>query len=128
MVAGNYQEVVQTTTNPWQSKKQTGHLRFCHNRKADRHKLDRKTRYWRDFLKQENYHLISLEKLLQKNLLNGGREIYLALAINNRTFFFFKENKLGERQKDYLFAYLFKREQKELEEVLKNHPRRFRKK
>jgi hypothetical protein len=127
MVTDNYQELVQTT-NPWQSKKQTDYLRPHHNRKTDRHKLDRKTRYWRDFLKQENYHLISFENLLQKNLLNGGREIYLALAINNRTCFFFKENKLGERQKDYLFAYLFRREKKELEEVLKNRPRQFRKK
>ena len=103
------------------------------SRKKDRHKLDRKTRYWRDFLKSENYHLISLENLIQKNLLNGGRETYIALAINNKKFFFFKENggQFGghlERQKDYLFAYLFRREQKEMEEVLKSRPRRFRKK
>src|ERR1051325_10633946 len=101
MVVSNHQEVVQTT-NPWKNvlndRRSRGSFRLHHsksNRKGDRHKLDRKTRYWRDFLKSENYHLISLENLLQKNLLNGGREIYLALAINNRSCFFFKENKLG---------------------------------
>ena len=131
MVVDNYQEVAQTT-NSWRnasSSKQTGYLRLRHSRKADRHKLDRKTRYWRDFLKQENYHLISLENLLQKNLLSGGRENpYIALSISNRSFFFFKESEFEERQKDYLFSYLFRREQKELEEVLKNRPRQFRKK
>jgi hypothetical protein len=129
MVIGNYQEII----NSWweaSKSKQTGNLRPHHNRKADRHKLDRKTRYWRDFLKQENYHLISLENLLQKNLLSGGREnAYIALTIsNNRSLFFFRENRFGERQKDYLFSYLFRRERKELEEVLKNRPRQFRKK
>jgi hypothetical protein len=134
MVTDNYQEIDLIASSWWDASvsKQAGHLRPQKNRKSDRHKLDRKTRYWRDFLKTKNYHLISLENLLQKNLLNGGREIYIALAINNKNCFFFKERGGQEepkkRQKDYLFSYLFRREQKGLEEVLKSRPRRFRRK
>jgi len=96
MVIGNYQEVASKTNswqNNWQNQlKQEGvFFRFQKKfdaRKGDRHKLDRKTRHWRDFLKQENYHLTSLEEIL-KSVLSGGRENpYLTLRISNKNFFF----------------------------------------
>ena len=62
----------------------------------------------------------------------GGRETYISLIINHKNLFFFRcysaEPYYLERQKDYLFAHLFWREQEELERTLKERPRQFRKK
>ena len=110
------------------------YLAFFHskNRKKDRHKLGRKTRYWIDFLKQENYLLTSLADIF-KNSLSGGREKpYIALSIDNKNLFFFKNRNTEpyylEKQKDYLFSHLFWREKEDLERILKKKPRQFKKK
>ena len=108
------------------------YLAFFHskNRKKDRHKLSRKTRYWIDFFKQENYLLTSLADIF-KNSLSGGRETHIALVINNKNLFFLKDGVAGlylEKQKDYLFSHLVWREKEELERTLKEKPRQFRKK
>jgi hypothetical protein len=102
-------------------------------RKGDRHRLDRKTRYWIDFLKSEKYQLTSAEKIISQSVLSGGRESpYIALAINNKNLFFLKnyptEPYYLERQKDFLFSHLVWREQEELNNLLKKEPRQFRKK
>jgi len=102
------------------------------SRKKDRHKLSRKTRYWIDFFKQENYLLTSLENIF-KNSLSGGRENpYIALDIGNKNLFFLKNRPAEpyylEKQKDYLFCYLVWREKEELKHLLKKRPRQFRKK
>ena len=109
-----------------------GYLCQKNARQKDRHKLDRKTRYWINFFKQENYHLTSSEETF-KNSLSGGREKpYIALRIENKNFFFFKNRPTEpyylEKQKDYLFCHLVGREREELERTLKEKPRQFRKK
>jgi len=115
-------------------KHKENYLTFFHpkERKKDRHKLDRKTRYWIDFLKQENYLLTSLEEIF-KGVLSGGRENpYIALKIDNKNLFFLKsyptEPYYLEKQKDYLFSHLIWREKEELENLLEKRPRQFRKK
>jgi len=100
-------------------------------RKKDRHKLSRKTRYWNDFFKQENYLLTSLSDIF-KNSLSGGRENpYIALSINNKNLFFLKNRSAEpyylEKQKDYLFSHLVWREKEELERTLKEKPKQFKK-
>lgn len=115
-------------------KPKESYLTFFHskNRKKDRHKLSRKTRYWINFLKQRNYLLTSLDKIF-KNSLSGGRENpYIALEIDNKNLFFLKntptETYYLEKQKDYLFSHLVWREKEELENLLEKRPRQFRKK
>ena len=115
-------------------KHKENYLAFFHskNRKKDRHKLGRKTRYWIDFFKQENYLLTSLADIF-KNSLSGGRENpYIALSIDNKNLFFFKNRNTEpyylEKQKDYLFSHLVWREKEELERTLKEKPRQFKKK
>lgn len=120
-------------TKHGQSKE--GHFDFFYSknfRKKDRHKLGRKTRYWIDFLKQENYLLTPLEGIF-KDVLSGGRENpYIALYIENKNLFFLKNRPTEpyylEKQKDYLFSHLVWREKEELENLLEKRPRQFRKK
>jgi len=68
-----------------------------------------------------------------KGALSGGCENpYIALYIENKNLFFFKnysaEPYYLEKQKDYLFCHLVWREKEELERTLKENPRQFRKK
>jgi hypothetical protein len=101
------------------------------NRKKDRHKLNFKTRHWVRFFKQENYHLTSLEEII-KATLSGGCETYFSLKIDNKNLFFLRRRPTEayylEKQKDYLFAHLVWREKEELERILEERPRQFRKK
>lgn len=125
-------------TGYFQIKKYERHkesyLTFFHSkeRKKDRHKLNRKTRYWIVFFKQENYLLTPLEEIL-KGVLSGGRENpYIALRIDNKNLFFLKDYPAEpyylEKQKDYLFSHLVWREKEQLENLLEKRPRQFRKK
>jgi hypothetical protein len=118
----------------YERRNKENNLDFFHSktRKKDRHKLPRKTRYWIDFFKQENYLLTSLDNIF-KNSLSGGRENpYIALDIDNKNLFFLKNYPTTpyhlEKQKDYLFCHLILREKEELENLLKKRPRQFRKK
>ena len=74
-------------------RKWEAYLNFFHSkntRKKDRHKLGRKTRYWINFLQQENYLLTPLEEIF-KGSLSGGRENpYIALDIENKNLFFYQ--------------------------------------
>jgi hypothetical protein len=73
--------------------------------------------------------LVSPEQLTKS--ISGGRRSFLALAISKRKNLFFlkeKEKYYKEQQKDFLFAYLVQREKKELERILQEQPRLFRKK
>ncbi len=101
-------------------------------RKKDRHKLNFKTRHWVRFLGQENYLLTSLEEIIGGALSGGCGNPYIALRIDNKNLFFCKNRPTEpyylEKQKDYLFSHLVWREKEELEKVLKNHPRQFKKK
>ena len=74
-------------------RKREEYFNFFHlkNRKKDRHKLSRKTRYWIDFFKQENYLLTSLEVIFKVGLSGGRENPYIALYIENKNFVFFKE-------------------------------------
>jgi len=118
----------------YERNKGENHLDFFHpkDRKKDRHKLDRKTRYWIDFLKLENYLLTSLEKIIKSSLSGGREDPYISLRIDNKNLFFLKnyptEPYYLEKQKDYLFSHLIWREKEELERTLKEKPRQFRKK
>lgn len=123
-------EYLQTTEK--KDRYLNGYLYQKNTRQKDRHKLNFKTRHWVRFLKQENYLLTSLADIF-KNSLSGGCEIsYIALSIDNKNLFFFKNRPTGtyylEKQKDYLFSHLFWREKEELERTLKEKPRQFRKK
>ena len=101
-------------------------------RQKDRHKLDFKTRHWVRFFKQENYHLTSLEEIFKGALSGGCEKPYIALRIENKNLFFFKNRPTEpyylEKQKDYLFCHLVGKEKEELERTLKGNPRQFRKK
>jgi len=80
-------------------------------------------------LRTEGYKLVSPEDLAKS--ISGGRETFLALAIiRDKNLFFLKEREkyYKEQQRDFLFAYLFQREKKQLEIILQTQPRRFRKK
>ena len=123
-------EYLQTTEK--KDRYLNGYLHQKNTRQKDRHKLNFKTRHWVRFLKQENYLLTSLADIF-KNSLSGGCEIsYIALSIDNKNLFFFKNRPTGtyylEKQKYYLFSRLFWREKEELERTLKEKPRQFRKK
>jgi hypothetical protein len=105
------------------------HLGIGSGRLGDRHRLDSKTRHWVNFFLSEGYNLVSPEQLTKS--ISGGRRTFLALAINNnKNLFFLKEGRkyYQEQQKDFLLAYLVQREKKELERILQEQPRRFRKK
>ena len=97
----------------------------------DRHKLNFKTRHWVRFLKQENYLLTPLEGALKGMVLSGCETPHITLKIGNKNLFFLKnkptEPYFLERQKDYLFAHLVGREKEELNELLRERPRQFRK-
>ena len=109
-------------------------LNFFHStaRKKDRHKLNFKTRHWVRFLGQENYLLTLLEEIIGGALSGGCGNPYIALRIDNKNLFFCKNRPTEpyylEKQKDYLFSHLVWREKEELEKVLKNHSRQFKKK
>jgi len=131
-------QVADLNTAYFQIKKDERHKEDClsffysKNRKKDRHKLSRKTRYWIDFFKQENYLLTSLAGIFEE-VLSGGRENpYIALYIENKNLFFLKNRPIepyySEKQKDYLFCHLVGREKEELENLLKKRPRQFKKK
>jgi len=80
-------------------------------------------------LQKEGYKLVSPEDLSKS--ISGGRETFLALAIiRDKNLFFLKEGEkyYKEQQRDFLFAYLVQREKKQLERILREYPRRFRKK
>ena len=101
-------------------------------RKKDRHKLDFKTRNWVRFLEQKNYFLTPLGSGFKKGESGGCENAYLSFRIRNKNLFFLKrrdtEPYYFEKQKDYLFCHLFWRKKKELERILVEHPRQFRKK
>ena len=130
----NQTECLINQKNTSRDKSKENPLNFFHStaRKKDRHKLSRKTRYWIDFFKQENYLLTSLEKIFKVGLSGGRENPYIALRIDNKNLFFLKNRPTEpyylEKQKDYLFSHLVWREKEELEKVLKNHPRQFKKK
>jgi hypothetical protein len=109
-------EYLQTKkTKRGQNKENCLSLFHLKDRKKDRHKLNRKTRYWIDFFKQENYLLTSLEDIF-KNSLSGGRETsYIALRIDNKNLFFFKEKNrwgllFGKTERLLIFTSSLKRE------------------
>jgi hypothetical protein len=82
-------------------------------------------------LKSENYLLTSLEEIILSGV-SGGCEIYIALRIDNKNLFFLKHYPAPPpyliKQKDYLFAHLVWREQKELNNLLAKQPKQFKKK
>jgi hypothetical protein len=90
-VSVNSTEYLGNLKNTSKDRHKENYLAFFHSknpRQKDRHKLDRKTRYWIDFLKQENYLLTPLAEIF-KDVLSGGRENpYIALRIENKNFFF----------------------------------------
>jgi hypothetical protein len=63
--------------------------------------------------------------------LSGGRETYIALTISSKNLFFLRSRNIRpyylEKQKDFLFSHLVWREQGELNNLLENNPRQFRK-
>ena len=115
-------------------RRRENHLAFFHpkERKKDRHKLNFKTRHWVRFLKQENYLLTSLEKIIKSSLSGGCRFSYIALRIDNKNLFFLKNRPAEpyylEKQKDFLFSHLVWREKEELDNLLAKRPYQFRKK
>lgn len=131
---------VQVSVNPeyFQIKKYERHKEnyllsfYSKSRKQDRHKFTRKTRYWIDFFKQENYLLTSLEEIFKVGLSGGRENSYIALYIENKNLFFLRgrptEPYYLEKQKDYLFSHLVWREKEELESLLERRPRQFKKK
>jgi len=73
-----------------------------------------------------------LEEIIGGALSGGCGNPYIALRIDNKNLFFLKNRPTEpyylEKQKDYLFSHLVWREKEELEKVLKNHSRQFKKK